>query len=173
MEKKQDETTYNEQQTEATAEQAETQNEQNAALEDTFKLQFMRVSADFANYKRRVEKDRTEWIVSGQKSLIMSFLPFLDDFERALEATRAAATEETAETVLKGFELIYKNLKKTFDDLGIEEIDCSKEFNPDFHEALMQIDSQEHESGQIVSVLTRGYMFKGSVVRHAKVSVAR
>ena len=74
---------------------------------------------------------------------------------------------------LKGLKIIQKKISKSLKVLGIEEIDCSAEFNPRFHEALMQVDSSEHKSGQIVSVLNKGYLFKGEVLRHAKVSVAK
>lgn len=143
--------------------------------EETFKAQFMRVNADFANYKRRVDIERTQWITTGQSAIINAFLPIIDDIERALTATRTACeasqTDELTPAV-EGFELIEKNLKKVLTDLGVEEIDCSGAFDPHYHEALMQTASDEHESGHIVQVLSRGYTYKDTVLRHAKVSVA-
>lgn len=149
---------------------------QNTAEEEAFKAQFMRVSADFANYKRRITEERTQWIAAGQSAVITKFLPILDDIERARTATEAAHNASDAADLthaVEGFALIEKNLKKILTDLGVEEIDCSGAFDPHFHEALMQAESDEHESGHIVSVLNRGYTYKDTVLRHAKVSVAQ
>jgi molecular chaperone GrpE len=146
------------------------------AQEEGYKAQFMRVGADFANYKRRVEIERTQWIATGQSAIMKAFLPIIDDIERALAATSAARdaseTDDLAPAV-EGFELIEKNLKKVLADLSIKEIDCSGAFDPHFHEALMQTASESHESGDIVQVLSRGYIYKDTVLRHAKVSVAQ
>ena len=144
--------------------------------EDAFKDQFLRVSADFANYKRRVEIERTQWITTGQSAIVKAFLPIIDDLERARLATEQAQSQSDAEEMkhaVEGFALIEKNLKKVLSDLGVEEIDCSGVFDPHLHEALMQTASDDHESGHIVQVLNRGYTYKDSVLRHAKVSVAQ
>lgn len=138
---------------------------------DSFKEQLLRVTADFQNYKRRVEKDRAVWMQTAQVSVIKSLLTFLDDMERALEANKGL--KEGENNLYVGFELIYKNVIKTLADLGLKELPAEGEFNPHYHEALMQADSSEHQSGHIVQVLSKGYEFKGEIVRHAKVSVAR
>ncbi len=114
----------------------------------------------------------------GQSSIIESFLPLIDDIDRAIKSAQEMVesddeAEENKEQFLKGFLLVQKNAEKVLIDMGVSHIDCSGEFNPTFHEALLQVDSDAHESGHIVDVLTPGYMYKDQVIRHAKVSVAR
>lgn len=145
------------------------------AVEESFKQQFMRVTADFSNYKRRVDKERIQWVTTGQTTIIQAFLPVVDDVERALTATRTAQEgheDDSMAQILEGFELIEKNLHKVLDKMGVAEIACDGAFNPEHHEALMQAASDSHESGQVVQVLSKGYTYKGAVLRHAKVSVA-
>lgn len=141
-------------------------------LAEDFKNQLLRVNADFQNFKKRIEKEKAEWIEFSQATVIKAFLPFLDDLERAIETSKKEAKKEDF-AWLHGFEIIKKKLKKVFEDLGVKEIDCTKNFDPNYHEALMQVDSKDYKSGQIVQVLNKGYTFKGKVLRHAKVSVAK
>jgi len=123
---------------------------------------YMRAAADFQNYKRRVEQQRSSWMQQAQGDVLLPLLSILDDIERALEL-------ET----LAGLELIQKNITKIFKDLGVKEIDCSGQFDPELHEALMQAESADHKSGDIVQVMNKGYTFHDEVLRHAKVSVAK
>lgn len=148
--------------------------EKNVSFDElnALKSQLLRVSADFANFKNRVTKERSEWEEFAQINIIGVFLPMIDDLERALDAAKDKVDQDGL-SWLAGFELMYKNLKKSLDQLGIKEIDCSSDFDPEFHEALMQAESDEHDSGKIVQVLNKGYSFKGKVIRHAKVSVAK
>jgi len=149
-----------------------------APEEESYKNQFLRLSADFANYKRRSEKERGELLSMGQAAIIRAFLPLVDDIERALMAARQVADSSSSEgtglkSVIDGLSLVEKNMCKVLEDVGVQEIACSGSFNPEQHEALMQVAGQEGlESGAIVQVLSKGYTHKGSVIRHAKVSVA-
>lgn len=154
---------------------AQTEPEKLTQEEESFQSKFMRLQADFQNYKRRTESDKLDWIKVGQVKIIEKFLPIIDDLERALSAANEHMNEDAHKEggVLSGFLLIDKNLKKILQDLDVELIDCSEKFNPELHEALMQVESDQHESGQIVSVLMNGYQYKGMVIRHAKVSVAK
>lgn len=136
------------------------------------KEQFLRVSADFANYKRRVEKERLEWMQTAQAGVIQKMLPIMDDLERALAHTQNQTHQEQG-SLAEGFTLIQKNVKKTFDDLGVQEIDSSGAFDPEFHEALVSIQAADKKPGEIVDVLRKGYMHRGKVLRHAQVSVAK
>ncbi len=140
--------------------------------EETFKSQFLRLSADFANFKRRNEKQREDLISFAQGDIVEKLLPFLDDLQRAFEAAEKVEKTESADW-LEGFKLVEKNLKKQLNDLGLEEIEAKNEFNPELHEALMNVSSDAIPSGNIVQVLNKGYRFKGKVLRHAKVSVAQ
>jgi len=148
------------------------------SAQDQYKDMFLRVSADFQNYKRRMDKERTQWMRVGQSSIIESFLPLIDDIDRAIKSAQEMIasddeTEENREQFLKGFLLVQKNAQKALSDMGVTHIDCSGEFDPMYHEALLQVDSDAHATGHIVDILTPGYMYKDQVVRHAKVSVAR
>ncbi len=141
--------------------------------EESWKEQFLRVSADFQNLKRRVEKEKLEWIKIAQVDVIKSFLSLVDEFDRAIESSEKSSLSDEVKAWLDGFKMIRKNLSKKLVDLGVSEIDCSKEFDPHFHEALMQVSSKDHKSGEIVQIISPGYLFKDEVIRHAKVSVAK
>ncbi|MEI7580976.1 MAG: nucleotide exchange factor GrpE [bacterium] len=150
--------------------------EQVVAEEESFKDQFFRMSADFANYRRRMEKERASWVQTGQNAVIQSFLPLLDDIERAFEAAQKVAGADHnhagVASIVNGLSLVEKNMRKVLSDVGLQEIDCLGDFDPQFHEALMQTAVEGAAQGTIVQVLSKGYSYKGIVVRHAKVSVA-
>lgn len=134
------------------------------------------IEADFANYKRRVEKERLEWTVASQSSVLSAILPFVDDFDRALQSSeQAKALQNNPEfkVWISGFRLLAKNLHKSLELLGVALVDCTGDFNPELHEAMVQVESLDHQSGQIVQVLSQGYSFKGQIIRHARVSVAK
>ncbi len=136
-----------------------------------YKGLYLRTTADLQNFKRRTERERTEWAQLIQADVIEKILPILDDVDRALQTTKSPETPE-AKTQLEGLELIAKNFRKVLGGLGVEEIAATGVFNPELHEAIMQVSSPEHASGSIVQELRKGYTLKGKVVRHAQVSVA-
>jgi molecular chaperone GrpE len=140
--------------------------------EPNYKDLYQRATADFQNYKRRIERERVEWAHTAQADTIEKILPVVDDLERAIATAQQTPTAENAAWI-EGFELILKNLKKKLTEMGVEEVPATGEFNPEFHEALMNVDSQDHQSNHIVQVLSRGYSLKGKVIKHARVSVAR
>ena len=164
--------------------QENTQNEQNAqesnqsdfaqqlkdclAQKDEWKDRFLRTAADFENYKKRTEKEKAIWISSAQSSLLQDIVGIVDDFDRAF----ALKATDTAQAIA-GFELIYKSLQKLLEKYGVHEIKEVSHFDPAMHEAIMQVESPDHKQGDIVQVLQKGYMFKGEVLRPAKVSVAK
>lgn len=137
-----------------------------------YRAQSLRVSADFANYKRRVEKERLEWMQTAQSSILQKVLPIIDDLERALTHTQSNVSAEQNPWI-EGFVLIQKNATKLFTELGIEEIDASGAFDPELHEALVSVHVQDKQPDQIVEVFRKGYLFKGKVLRHTQVSVAK
>ena len=139
---------------------------------ENFKDKFLRLTADFQNYKRRMEKDRLEWMTDAQVMLLEKLLPIFEELERALQHSEQNTSPEQQEW-LKGFLLIQKNWQKTFNDLQIKEISEAITFDPEQHEALMQVDTTDKESGEIVQVFSKGYTFKDKIVKHAKVSVAK
>ena len=156
-----------------------TQNHETNATEkcyqevDNLKDQLIRVNADFQNFKKRVEREKAEWMSVGQEMVLERFLPFIDDLDRAIQSCSEQEMDEQKTVWLQGFIIIEKNLKKMFSEIGVKEVDCSIPFDPEYHEALMQVDSKEHKSGQIVQVFSKGYLFKDKVLKHAKVSVAK
>ncbi|MFH1643653.1 MAG: nucleotide exchange factor GrpE [bacterium] len=139
-----------------------------------FKKNFLHVSADFENFKKRMEKEKTEWGYLAQSDILLKFLPFADDLDRAIKAgEKLDIDEKKKESWLHGFKIIEKNLKKVFKDLGVEEIDCSSKFDPKYHEALLQVESKDKKKGEIVDTVHKGYLFKDKVLKHAKVVVAK
>lgn len=145
-----------------------------SALETDYKDLFMRCTADLQNFRRRVEKERAEWMQIAQAEAISKFLSIADDLERALEHMPETTTQndEFAQTI-EGFSLIFKNFKKVLTDLGVTEVQASGPFNPEMHEAVMEAESIAHPSGHIVQTLSKGYLLNGKVIRYAKVSVAK
>lgn len=140
---------------------------------EKLKNQFLFVNADFQNYKKRVEKEKNEWNLLGQIAIINSFLNFIEDFSRAIESYENKELTEDNKKILEGFNIIYKNLNKILLDLQITQVDCNIDFNPEYHEAILQEDLPDHKHGQIVKVFSKGYKFKDKVLKHAKVSVAK
>lgn len=134
------------------------------------KLLFAR--ADFENFKKRISKEKQEWIASGQSQILIELLPLVDDFDRALEEQRKQTTTHH-DAWLKGYELMYASLHKLLEKHHVREIKEVLVFDPTIHEAVMQVDSPDHASGTIVQVLQKGYLFNDVVLRPAKVSVAK
>lgn len=140
---------------------------------DEWKERCLRISADFENYKKRTEKEKSLWMQTAQSSVLSDLLTTLDNFDRAFEVIHQQETSPEFLKSIAGFELIYKNLQKMLEKYNVLEIKDIKTFDPHKHEALMHIESPEHTAGDIVKVLQKGYMFKDQILRPAKVSVAK
>lgn len=134
-------------------------------LEDKVKRQM----AEFDNFRKRTEKEKTAMFETGAKSVIEKILPVVDNFERGL----ATIPEEEKETPFaEGMNMVYKQLLTELEKLDVKPIEAvGKEFNPDFHNAVMQVESEEYESGFIAQELQKGYTYRDSVVRHSMVAV--
>lgn len=135
---------------------------QAAILEDQYK----RLFAEFDNYRKRTERERTQWMVSAQSVVLLDLLTIVDDFERAFIAESEGQDRQ-------GFELIYRALCKILERYSVVPIDQVTTFDPHLHEAILQVPGEGRQPGSIVSVLQKGYMCKGTVLRPAKVSVAQ
>lgn len=133
---------------------------------------FIRLTADFENYKRRIVKEKGDWVISSQSDILMDILPIVDDFDRAFQEYKKGINKDLDNWII-GFELIYKLLYKFLEKYSVQEIKDFSTFNPEIHEAIAQIESVEHQSGQIVSVVQKGFMLKGRILRPAKVTVAK
>lgn len=133
---------------------------------------YLSLTADFQNYKKRVGQERADWAHDAQKLVFVELLAVIDNFERALEQEKK---RENAEGVawLKGFEMIYQSLEKLMTKFGVQQITDFTTFNPKYHEALVQVESDKHKSGAVVQVMQKGYMMHDKVIRPATVSVAK
>lgn len=141
--------------------------EQAAALEDRLKRQM----AEFDNYRKRTEKEKSQMFSMGEQNVLEKFLPVTDNFERGL----AVLTEEDKKApVGEGMEMIYRQLVKQLEELGVTPIEAvGREFDPNFHNAVMQMESEELESGIIGQELLKGYMYHDTVLRHSMVAVVK
>ncbi|MFW6256766.1 MAG: nucleotide exchange factor GrpE [Bacillota bacterium] len=135
-------------------------------LED-FKKRYQRLKADFVNYRKRTQKEKDGLGLQAQIELLEEVLPVLDNFERALK------TAEDEGDLKEGIELIYKQLFNTLKQKGLEKIESEGQpFDHKYHEAIMQLEDSDQESGVVVEELQKGYMFQGKVIRPAMVKVA-
>ena len=131
--------------------------------------QYKRLFAEFDNYRKRTEAEKSDMYSAGIRKTVEKILPVLDNFERGLAAVPEADRKNSAYT---GMEMIYKQLIKILTDMGIEPIEAEgKEFDPNFHNAVMQVESDELESGTVAQVVQKGYLYQGKVIRFASVTV--
>ena len=133
---------------------------------------YLTLTADFQNYKKRVSQERMEWSNDSQKIVILDLLTIIDNFERALEQEKKRESVDGT-SWLTGFEMIYQSLEKMLAKYGVQVITEFSVFNPKYHEALLQVESEKHQSGEIVQVLQKGYIMHDKVIRPAVVSVAK
>lgn len=134
-------------------------------LEDRVKRQM----AEFDNFRKRTEKEKSQMFETGAKSVIEKILPVVDNFERGLAAI---PEEEKGSGFADGMNMIYKQLMTELESIGVKPIEAvGEEFNPDFHNAVMQVESEEYESGIVAQELQKGYTYRDSVVRHSMVAV--
>jgi len=142
-------------------------------LEDKLKEagdKYARLFAEFDNFRKRSDKEKTQRYDFGVKDTVEKILPVIDNFERGL----AAVPEEQAEdSFVTGMQMIYKQLLKVLEDIGVKPIEAvGQEFNPDFHSAVMHVDDPEVGNNIIVEEFQKGYMYKDHVVRYSMVKVA-
>lgn len=134
-------------------------------LEDRVKRQM----AEFDNFRKRTDKEKTAMFETGAKSVIEKILPVVDNFERGLAAIPEG---EKGSPFAEGMEMIYKQLMTELEKMEVKPIPAiGEEFNPDFHNAVMQVESEEYETGVIAQELQKGYTYRDSVVRHSMVAV--
>lgn len=139
--------------------------EQIEELNDKLKRQM----AEFDNFRKRTEKEKTQMYDMGAKSIIEKILPVIDNFERGLAAV---PEEQREDAFVVGMDKIYKQMLTELDASGVKPIEAvGQEFDPNFHNAVMQVESEEYDSGVVAQELQKGYMYKDSVVRHSMVAV--
>ena len=133
--------------------------------------QVKRQMAEFENFRKRTDKEKTQMYEVGAKSIIEKILPVVDNFERGLAAV---PEEQKSDAFVEGMDKIYKQMMTVFTELDVKPIEAvGKEFNPEFHNAVMQVESDEYESGIVAQELQKGYMYRDSVVRHSMVAVVQ
>ena len=136
-----------------------------------YKDQLLRKAAEFENYKKRVENDSSNIIRFANEDLIEKLLPVLDDFERSFAALKDISSER--ESFIKGVEMIYNKFKRVLDLQGVKPFEViGKPFDPELHDALLQMPSADHPPHTVMQEVQKGYMLNDRVIRHAKVIVS-
>ena len=148
---------------------ADKKNEAMQAKIDELEDRVKRQMAEFENFRKRTDKEKAMMFETGAKSVIEKILPVVDNFERGL-ATIPEDDENSA--FANGMKMIYKQMMDELEKLGVKPIEAvGQEFDPNFHNAVMQVESEEFESGVVAQELLKGYMYHVSVVRHSMVAV--
>ena len=133
--------------------------------------QVRRQMAEFDNFRKRSEKEKSQMFETGAKSVIEKILPVIDNFERGLTAV---AEEEKENAFVQGMDKVYKQMLTELEAIGVKPIEAiGNEFDPEFHNAVMQVESEEFESGVVAQELQKGYMYRDTVVRHSMVAVVQ
>lgn len=182
LEKNYDESTMNEENTQDEDNNETESSEESSSEEKTdpiaaaqseaeaWKDKYIRLVAEFDNYKKRTLKEKSELILNGSEKTISSILPILDDFERAL----SDKTEDPV-AIKEGFELIFKKFLKTLETLGVKKIETNDtDFNVDYHEAIAMVPGMgDAMKGKVIDCVQTGYTLNDKVIRHAKVAVGQ
>ena len=131
--------------------------------------QVKRQIAEFDNFRKRTEKEKTQMYDMGARSIVEKILPVIDNFERGLAGV---PEEQKEDAFVVGMDKIYRQMLTELETIGVTPIEAlGKEFDPEYHNAVMQVESEEFESGVVAQELQKGYMYKDSVVRHSMVAV--
>ena len=131
----------------------------------------LRLQAEFMNYKRRREEEISRMLKYSEEEIIKDFLPILDNFERAIKMDDDNLDDEVSK-FLEGFKMVYTQIKNMLDKFEVKEIESlGKEFDPTYHQAVMKESVPDKESGIVLEVFQKGYMYKDRVIRPAMVKV--
>ena len=157
-----------------TAESLAKQLEKTRAERDDYLARLQRVSADFLNFQKRAQKEISSAHEFGNTDLIKSFLPVLDDMERAMAAARAAGAKEDQDPLLKGVQLVHDKALAILQQNGLTIIEAAgKPFDPSQHQAIMHLPSGQHPPETVMQELQKGYMLKGRTIRPSSVVVSK
>lgn len=176
MEKKKKDKKLKEQETEEVLEEVleeEVEEEKNPLEEELASLndRYLRLQAEYSNYRRRTTEEKANIYKLANERLIQEILPVLDNFERALSLMEE---DEGAKPYLEGVELIQKTLIQVLEKEGLNQIEaCGKEFDPNFHHAVLMEEREDLEAGVILEELEKGYTLKGKVIRPTMVIVSK
>ncbi|HVI40335.1 MAG TPA: nucleotide exchange factor GrpE [Anaerovoracaceae bacterium] len=135
--------------------------------EEELNIRYLRLAADFQNYKRRAEKEKSDIYAYANEKIVVELLDVIDNFERALEHST------DSEGFAEGMNMIFKQLRGVLEKSGTEEMSAiGEQFDPNFHHAVLAENSVEYDSGKVTQVLQKGYMLNKKVIRPAMVKVA-
>jgi molecular chaperone GrpE len=139
-----------------------------------WKDKFLRAHADFENSKRRLEKDKMNAVSYANESFAKDILAVMDSFDNALASMdNSEENSEVLTNMKEGVNLTFEQLKKILEKNSIKEVSCEGEFNPEVHQAIMQVESDAHEAGDVVQVMQKGYTIKDRILRPAMVSTCK
>ena len=141
-----------------------------------YKDKYLRAHADFENSKRRLEKDKMNAVSYANESFAKDILAVMDSFENALASIDNAEVDNSSEVLAnmkEGVNLTFEQLKKILEKNSIKEVVCEGEFDPEVHQAIMQVESDDHEVGDVVQVMQKGYTIKDRILRPAMVSTCK
>jgi molecular chaperone GrpE len=146
---------------------------QRAAKADENWERLLRTTADFDNFKKRAIREKQDAVKYANESLMQKLLPVLDAFDMALAATQAAPTD-AVQSLQTGVKMVHQQLKSALAEAGLEEVDATgKTFDPNFHEAVSQMDSPDVPEGQVLQQLRKGYKLRERLLRAATVVVSK
>ena len=147
-------------------EETETAEPEKNEEEEALNVQYMRLMADFQNYRKRVEKEKSDIYAYANEKIVSQLLDVIDNFERALDV------ETQDEGFAEGMKLIFKQFMDVLEKSGLEEINAlGEDFDPNFHNAIMMEDNPEFESGKVTFVMQKGYILNKKVIRPSMVKV--
>lgn len=162
-----DETAEDETAEDKTSGEKEEACEEAAAEDEALNTKYLRLMADFQNYKRRTEKEKNDIYAFANEKIVSELLNVIDNFERALDAG------SDGDSFVEGMNLIFKQLQGVLEKAGVVEIEAlGQDFDPNFHHAVLTEDSAEYESGKVTAVLQKGYLLNNKVIRPTMVKVA-
>lgn len=142
------------------------QTEEKSDEDEALNSKYLRLMADFQNYKRRVEKEKSDIYAYANEKLVSQLLDVIDNFERAL------LHEAADDSYVEGMKMIFKQLTGVLEKAGLEEINAmGEDFDPNFHNAVMTEDNDDYESGKVTEVMQKGYVLNSKVIRPSMVKV--
>ncbi|RKN79083.1 nucleotide exchange factor GrpE [Paenibacillus ginsengarvi] len=144
--------------------------EEQRKLADEHYQRYLRTQADFDNFRRRSRQEKEDFAKYASGKLIEQLLPIVDNFERAIAVSKDNSDHEA---LLKGVDMIFRQFDAVLAAEGLQRIESvGQPFNPEFHQAIMQVESEEHEEGTVVEEVQKGYMLKDKVLRPSMVKVS-
>ena len=162
----------NDESTEAEEKKEEAQAEEKNEADD-YKNQYVRLMADFQNFRKRTEKEKSDIYAFANEKIVCDMLDVLDNFERAIEAAEKAEDGNTNDGFIEGMKMILKQMLDVLRKHNVKEIDAlGQDFDPNYHNAVMMEDNPDFESGKVTFVMQKGYMLNDRVIRPSMVKVA-